>query len=135
MLKEKYVDHPTSEDDWRAVAKKFEQKWNFSHCIVAIDGKHIVMQAPGRSGSYYFNYKKSHSIVLIAVCNGNYQFTLLDIGDTGRNSDGGVFGNSDMETAFESNLLHIPGPEELSNTRINCPMFWLGMKLSLSKST
>ena len=72
-----------------------------------MDGKHIVMQAPARSGSYFFNYKKSHSIVLMAVCNANYQFTLIDIGDTGRNSDGGVFGNSDMGIAFESNKIPV----------------------------
>ena len=109
------------EIEWSAVANEFERKWNFPNCIGAMDGKHIVMQAPARSGSYFFNYKKSHSIVLMAVCNANYEFTLLNIGDTGRNSDGGVFGHSDMGIAFESNLLNIPDPIELSGTEIKCP--------------
>ena len=40
------------------IGNKFKEKWNFPHCLGAIDGKHIVIQAPPRSGSDYFNHKK-----------------------------------------------------------------------------
>ena len=66
---------------WLDIATKFDNKWNFPHCLGAIDGKHIIIQAPPRSGSTFFNYKKSFSIVLLAVCNDNYEFALADIGD------------------------------------------------------
>ena len=76
----------------------------------AIDGKHVVMQAPNRSGSSFFNYKKSFPIVLMAVCDANYLFLLDDIGDTGRNSEGEVFANSTLGYAINNNL-SIPNPE------------------------
>lgn len=31
-----------SEDNWKEIAKEFYTRWNFSHCIGEIDGKHVV---------------------------------------------------------------------------------------------
>ena len=49
-----YIRTLTSEDEWRHVCEGFEHTLNFPHCIGAIDGKHIVMQAPSHSGSTFF---------------------------------------------------------------------------------
>ena len=84
------------------------------------------MQAPARSGSFFFNYKKSHSIVLMAVCNADYQFTLIDVGDTGRNSDSGVFANSAIGDALQQNLLNILLPESISGTTAMFPYVLIG---------
>ena len=82
---------PNSETEWKNVSRRFETLWNFKQCLGAIGGKHVVMQAPPRSGSDYFNYEKTYSLVLMAVSNSDYLFTLADIGDSGRQSDGGFF--------------------------------------------
>lgn len=33
-----------NEENWLKIANDFETKWNFPHCIGAIDGKHVVIQ-------------------------------------------------------------------------------------------
>ena len=66
--KKRFIKTPTFKKEWLDLATEFGDKWNFPHCIGAIDGKHIIIQAPPRKGSTLFNYKKSFSIVLLTVC-------------------------------------------------------------------
>ena len=80
-----------------------------------------MMQAPARSGSLYYNYKGSHSIVLMAACDAHYRFTLIDIGNCCRHSDGGVFANSAFGQAIESGVLSIPPPIVLPGTTTEAP--------------
>nr|CAH7763568.1 unnamed protein product [Callosobruchus chinensis] len=81
------------------------QKWNFPNCVGAIDGKHVNLKAPTNSGSLNFNYKHSHSIVLLGLADANYQFTYINVGSAGRNSDGGVYVNSRLSKALENNSM------------------------------
>ncbi|XP_065651226.1 uncharacterized protein LOC136079418 [Hydra vulgaris] len=51
LFKDKYIEPPSSEKQWEQIANDFENKWNFPHCLGAIDGKHVVMQAHACSGT------------------------------------------------------------------------------------
>ena len=81
----------------------------------ALDGKHIVIQAPNNSGSMFYNYKGTFSVVLMALVDADYKFTHVDIGDYGSNSDGGIFKNSKFGQAFMDNELGLLGPKTLPN--------------------
>jgi hypothetical protein len=47
-----------NEKMWIQLEKDFNQRWNFPNLTGAIDGKHVVIQAPGNNGSKYYCYKK-----------------------------------------------------------------------------
>lgn len=125
-LQPQYMPRPSTASEWKRVSQGFEEIWNFPHCVGAIDGKHIVMQAPACSGSTFYNYKGTHSIVLLAVCDAHYCFTLVDIGDAGRHSDGGVLCNSAFGQAMEVGGLSLPEMDMINGIRTSIPYFFVG---------
>lgn len=108
-----YMKAPADPDDWKLIAENFKVTWDFPHCIGALDGKHVVIQAPDRSGSQFFNYKGTFSIVLMALVDARYRFISVDVGAFGRNSDGGIFANSNLGRALNEERLNLPDPEPL----------------------
>ena len=94
---------PDCSQDWKIVAEQFCKKWIFPNFVGAIDGKHFQIQPPPNSGSFYFIYKGSHSIVLMAVANANYEFLYVDVGSNGSVSDGGVWKNCTLSSLLENN--------------------------------
>lgn len=102
------VQFPSNEEEWRQIAHDFEEKWQFPHCVGAIDGKHVAIIAPPNTGSLYYNYKHFYSIVLMAIVDAFSRFVYVDIGQYGRISDGGVFNNSSIGQLLASNSLPLP---------------------------
>lgn len=93
---------------WETIRQEFEQKWNFPNAIGSIDGKHFAIRCPPHSGSLFNNYKKFYSLILLAVVDARYRFTLVDIGAAGHQSDGGVLKESNIGKALTANTLGIP---------------------------
>lgn len=91
-----YFQVPNTRKEWENIANQYEEKWNFPNCIAAMDGKHIAIKCPIKSGSMYYNYKQFFSIVLFALVDADYRFIYVDVGCNGRISDGGVFANSSI---------------------------------------
>lgn len=121
-----YLRQPT-EEEWKSIATGFLEQWNFLNCVGAFDGKHIVIQAPPNSGSSYFNYKKTFSIVLLAACDANYKFTLVHTGEIGSNSDAGIFGNSSIVQLLKQRQLGLPkGTAQLPGNEVRTPCFFIG---------
>lgn len=112
---------PSNEQEWESIANGFEKKWNFPHCVGALDGKHIHIQAPDESGSIFFNYKGRFSIVLMALVDYDYNFLFADVGCQGRISDGGVLNTTSLGQKLEGNTLKLPEPRALFDGQMPAP--------------
>ncbi|XP_015374372.1 PREDICTED: uncharacterized protein LOC107169215 [Diuraphis noxia] len=124
-LKEECMPMP-KEDDWKTISNEFWEIWNFPNCIGALDGKHVVIEAPPNSGSLYFNYNKTFSIVLMALVDAKYKFIAVNIGAYGKSSDGGIFSSSKMGKAFEKNKFNVPDGRVLPGTNEVLPYAIIG---------
>ncbi|CAK1592743.1 unnamed protein product [Parnassius mnemosyne] len=116
---------PLQATEWKRVAKDFEDRWNFPHCLGAMDGKHIRIICPPNSGTQYFNYKQFFSIVLFAVTDARYNFLYVHAGVQGRISDGGVFRHTAFGQALLNQNLDIPHCEPLPGREVSTPYVFL----------
>ena len=117
---------PSTPEEWRAVANGYSTRWNFHHCVVAVDGKHIAIKKPKKSGSLYFNYKGFYSIVLLAIVDSNYCFLWADVGAHGSCSDGGLWNRSSVKRRLEAGTLGLPPPEPIPGDDRDLPFFVIG---------
>ena len=46
----------------------------------ALDGKHVQVIRPRNSGSAFYNYKGTYSVVLMAIVNTDYKFMTVSVG-------------------------------------------------------
>lgn len=100
------------------IAQGFSNRGKLPHTIGCIDGKHIEIKAPANSGTVYYNYKHTFSIVLLAVCDADNAFTFVDIGAAGCESDGGIFRRSVLGKKLYNGTLAIPAPQKLPGNSI-----------------
>jgi hypothetical protein len=73
-----------------------------------MNGKHIVILCPSKSGSEFYNYKKDYSVILLAIVDANYKFIYIDFGTNGRVNDALVFSKSTFNEALQTNTLNLP---------------------------
>lgn len=126
VLRDDHLRVPQTAADWLSLSGDFERLWNFPHCIGAIDGKHVMIRCPPKSGSTFFNYKGRFSVQLLAVCDAHYRFILADIGCEGRRSDGGVFGQSAFGQALQDGTLVLPAASEFGGLGVTLPYCMVG---------
>ncbi|CAG5035770.1 unnamed protein product [Parnassius apollo] len=122
-LKE-YHKFPQSKEDWIEIANGFGTRWNFPHCVGAVDGKHIAIKPPPGAGSYFRNYKGFDSQVLLGVANSKYELIYFSFGINGRVSDGGVFQYTDFYRKLMNKSLNLPKVSNVSG--YNLPYVLVG---------
>ena len=104
---------PTLPEDWLLVDSVFGQRWNFPHALGALDGRHIPIRCPQGGGSLFRNSKGFHSIVLLALVDGDSRFLWVDMGAVGSTSDAQIFNHTNLRHKIEDGSIGFPDSESL----------------------
>merc|ERR1712055_890818 len=111
--KKEVMPVPTTTQEWKAISDLFQKRWNVPHAIGALDGKHIAIKKLHSSGSYYFNYKKFFSVVLMALVDADYKFIWVDMGGFGHMSDSQIFNGCELRKMIVVYQIGIPEADKL----------------------
>ena len=116
----------TDPEDWKKIEERFRNRWNVPYAVSALDGKHIAIKKPKKSGSEYFNYKGYFSLVLLALVDANYKFLWVNTWASGSSSDAQIFNCSKLKGRIENGTLGLPPPEPLGPGGPDLHYFLLG---------
>ena len=118
-----FIKAPLTEAEWLDISKRFEEKWNFPRAFGAIDGKHVRTQKPKNSGSFYYNYKHTHSIISMAIAGPEFECLYADVGSSGRVNDSVIWNKTSLLQAIQDGSVKLPHDEKLPNGEITPYVF------------
>ena len=121
-----FVKTPSSEQEWLEISKNFEARWNYPHTLGAIDGKHVTIKKPSNAAPYYYNYKHTHSVILLAIAGPEYECLYADVGSNGRVNDSGVWNKSSLLQAIQNGSVKLPKDDALPVNGIIAPYVFVG---------
>lgn len=124
-LAEIHMKFPSNEDT-NSITEGFWKRWKFPNCVGSIDGKHIRIKASSHSGSLHYNYKQFFSIVLQGVVGPDYRFIAIEVGAYGKESDGGIFSNSNLSRMLQNGSLNVTSEQQLPGTQLFLPHVLVG---------
>ena len=111
---------------WTPCSKKFETRWNYPHALGAIDGKHVTIRKPSNAGSFYYNYKHTHSIIILAIAGPEYECLYADVGSNGRVNDSDVWNKSSLLKAIQNGSVKLPKDDALPVNGVIAPYVFVG---------
>jgi hypothetical protein len=82
-----------TEEEWKTIEGSFRKHVSFANYNGATDGKHVQVIKPADSGFLFYNRNTYFNVVLLGVCDSNYQFTFVDTGSYSKTSDSSTFTN------------------------------------------
>lgn len=122
-LQTKFIPTP-SISDWERISEEFWTKWSFPNCIGALEGKQLVIDSSVKNGTLF--YRKTYSLILLALVDANNHFITVDIGLFGQNNDIGIFTDSNLGKALDKGTLNLPNNTKLPGSDIVSPYVMAG---------
>ena len=98
---------------------------------LAVTQRHLATgdsctRCPQRGGSLFHNYKGFHSIVFLALVDGDCKFLWVDLGAAGSTSDAQIFKHTDLRHKIEDGSIGFPDSESLGIGGPKVNFFLLG---------
>ena len=103
---------PTCNEDCLEKEQGFRERWNLSHAVGTIDGKHILIRCPRLEGSNSTT-RAPTPCVLLGLVDTDYKFIWFDIDGLGSSSDCPIFIYSDLSRKTEDTTIGLPQEESL----------------------
>ena len=89
------------------------------------------MRNTRKTGTLYHNYKGFFSLVLLAICDARYCFTLFDVVQYGSNNNCSVLKNLGTGNRFRNGQMNLPDAEYLEGCNFDpLPYFLIGDGIS-----
>ena len=76
-----------------------------SHTLGALDGKHIIIKKPKKSGTEYYNYRGFFFLVLLALVDAEYRFPWVNVGSSEFSSDEQILNCSKLKKNIKDGTL------------------------------
>ncbi len=120
------LDCLMSPQEWKRVSDQFADRWQMYHANRTIDGNHMPIKCPEKSGSLFYNYKVFYSIILLALVDEDYMFLWVDVGQNRSSSDAQIFNQCELKEAIKDGTIGFPPDDPLSDDDRPIPYFILG---------
>nr|CAI5829784.1 unnamed protein product [Callosobruchus analis] len=122
---EKHMPFPTTEMLEKS-ANDYENLWNFPNYVASIDGKHVRIKCPKKLARNSTIIKDFFCGPPSAVELIDYKFLNVDVGAYGRQSDSGVFSESNLFQHMETGSFPFPQPIQIPGSTMTLPYVILG---------
>jgi hypothetical protein len=99
----RFIKFPATDKEINDTMNDYYIGSGYPMCIGSLDGTHIAIKPPLGFKTDYFNYKKYHSVIMLAVVNSSLLFTYVNVGAPGCCNDSSVFFRSSI-----ADLIQLP---------------------------
>ena len=95
---------PNTPREIQATIDVFKEKSQYPVCLGALDGTHIPIRPPLGQETDYFNYKKYHSVVMLATVNSDLLFTYINVEALGRCNDASIYNRCILSEVIQDRM-------------------------------
>ncbi len=96
------IRFPITDAEIQETINDYLMQFGYPLCLGSLDGTHIPIKPPIGDEPDYYNYKKYHSVIMLATVNCKLMFTYVNVGAPGRCNDSSVYSRSTLYDVIQN---------------------------------